>query len=95
MTPAKAAQTCLKERWELIARAGSINEMKEIGDTHCLCPFRKPERYLSCSDCIIVDVCDNTYPKWVSACYYNNDLPAALTAAETVCERLRGIEKGE
>ncbi len=94
----KAAQACLDERWERMAKSKSIYEMETIeNNTRCkLCVINNST---FCKGCPLHETgytkntCCSLFLDWKGA-RDRNDFPAVHEAANAVCERLRTIAKG-
>ena len=100
MTIQEAAQATLDKRWKPIVKAKSIEEIREVIDKskeYDISDYNCPKSEI----CLITDLddaekisCECERLRFMIA-HIDNDLSAALTAAEVVCKRLRGIIRGE
>ena len=91
MTIKQAARKSREKRWEKIAKAESIEEMRKLesGSSCLFCLMG-----VICSECPCEKLCDNEYDVWCDA-LAEYDFPAARIAAEAICERLEEIERSE
>lgn len=94
MTVQEAAQVSLNTRWEPMVQVKSIKKMLDIlYSSRCTLCDMFHSCMVGCPLNFNGKACGD-YTNWEEACD-NNDLPAALTAAEAVCKRLRWIVKGD